>query len=654
MTMKYKLDIDLNVLNHLGLSLYSNVPAVLSELIANAWDADAEKVAIDVAGDKKSITIQDDGCGMSSDDLNKKFLTVGYKRREESGSETAKKKRPVMGRKGIGKLSVFSIAKKIQVITKTDDSKEAGIALNVKDIQKAVEKRKPYYPKELKLKETSKKITTDSGTIIILSDLKKRISKSLTKNLKKRVARRFDIISNDFVVKVNKRRVESKDKGYMNKIEYVFTYGNYDKHQLGNIDDQHIKKRNNNIKSGNSSYKVTGWIGAAKEHKDLQNGDGNLNKISIFCRGKMALEDILASYGESRIARRYITGEISADFLDATNREDITTSSRQDFVQDDERFVALKKFIEEELKAFITKWVRLKAQEGTKKATEIPQVKKWFETLKGDSKKAAKSLFGKINQIATEESYKTLLKHGVLAFSYMAHHDKLNQLSDVSVDNLQEVITAFSSLDDIEAAWYYEITKDRLEKIKKLAEIADDENQLEKVIQEYIYNHLWLLDPSWDRATEQPFLEKGVTHAFEKISSKLDEEEKKGRIDIRYKKTTGKHIIIELKRTGSWPTFGELIDQVDKYKWALSKQLEANNDDGPIEVICLVGLKRLRGWQNKDRRQEDEKTLAQKNIRVITYNQLISDAEKSYQEYLDKNKDKLGQLKEVMDALEVV
>ena len=40
---KLTLDIDLNVLNHLGLYLYSNVPAVLAELIANAWDADVAR-----------------------------------------------------------------------------------------------------------------------------------------------------------------------------------------------------------------------------------------------------------------------------------------------------------------------------------------------------------------------------------------------------------------------------------------------------------------------------------------------------------------------------------------------------------------------------------------------------------------------------------
>ncbi|MCY4150584.1 MAG: ATP-binding protein [Gammaproteobacteria bacterium] len=108
----YELKIDLNALNHLGLNLYSNVPAVLSELIANAWDADADNVHLDIInGDTDTqIIVKDDGCGMDETDINNKFLTVGYQRRKTSNDDaTPKKNRKVMGRKGIGKLSVFSI-----------------------------------------------------------------------------------------------------------------------------------------------------------------------------------------------------------------------------------------------------------------------------------------------------------------------------------------------------------------------------------------------------------------------------------------------------------------------------------------------------------------------------------------------------------------
>ena len=44
MEHKFTMSLSLNVLNHLGINLYSNVPAVLSEIVANSWDADAENV----------------------------------------------------------------------------------------------------------------------------------------------------------------------------------------------------------------------------------------------------------------------------------------------------------------------------------------------------------------------------------------------------------------------------------------------------------------------------------------------------------------------------------------------------------------------------------------------------------------------------------
>ncbi|GAJ03492.1 unnamed protein product, partial [marine sediment metagenome] len=92
----YKMTISLNVLNHLGINLYSNIPAVLSEVVANAWDADAEVVDIAIGSDE--IAIIDDGCGMSYDDLNDKYLLVGYIRREQPGEAiTPKYQRPVMG-----------------------------------------------------------------------------------------------------------------------------------------------------------------------------------------------------------------------------------------------------------------------------------------------------------------------------------------------------------------------------------------------------------------------------------------------------------------------------------------------------------------------------------------------------------------------------
>ena len=148
----YELNIDLNVLNHLGLNLYSNVPAVLSELVANAWDADASQVDVSIEGqgENKKIIIKDNGCGMNDSDLRDKFLTVGYQRRttnDPNSDRTPLKNRAVMGRKGIGKLSAFSIAGKVKIVTKEKGSLPLGIELDVEDIRRAIENNNTYHPR---------------------------------------------------------------------------------------------------------------------------------------------------------------------------------------------------------------------------------------------------------------------------------------------------------------------------------------------------------------------------------------------------------------------------------------------------------------------------------------------------------------------------
>ena len=71
------MSLDLNVLNHLGLNLYSNTPAVLSEVVANSYDADALEVKIDISQESDKIVIIDDGNGMTLQEINEKFLRVG-------------------------------------------------------------------------------------------------------------------------------------------------------------------------------------------------------------------------------------------------------------------------------------------------------------------------------------------------------------------------------------------------------------------------------------------------------------------------------------------------------------------------------------------------------------------------------------------------
>jgi hypothetical protein len=133
-------------------------------------------------------------------------------------------------------------------------------------------------------------------------------------------------------------------------------------------------------------------------------------------------------------------------------------------------------------------------------------------------------------------------------------------------------------------------------------------------------------------------MEEKVKTAFGQVDAGLTEEEKDARFDIRYKKTTGKHVIIELKKSDRVLNYTAVMAQLDKYKEALKKLLTATGQAGePIEGICLVGTP-VKEWTSPERRDDIERTMAVQNYRVVMYQQLIEESYRSYSAYLDTRK----------------
>lgn len=216
---KFQMSINLQVLNHLGLNLYSNTSAVLSEVVANAWDADATEVHINITND--NIIITDNGNGMNLTDINDKYLTVGYQKRSENGY-SIKFSRPVMGRKGIGKLSLFSIANVVDVYSKKDNEIN-GFRMDANILKEAIKTNDVYYPEELSVEELN---FTNNGTKIVLSEIKKKRISNLGIYLKQRLARRFAVIGaeNNFRVFINGTEITVSDRNYLSKAQCIWMF----------------------------------------------------------------------------------------------------------------------------------------------------------------------------------------------------------------------------------------------------------------------------------------------------------------------------------------------------------------------------------------------------------------------------------------------
>lgn len=651
----YIMELSLNVLEHLGINLYSNVPSVLSEVVANAWDADAPWVRIDIHEDPYRIVIQDGGSGMTREEVNKRFLTVGYRKRDHEPGLTPKGRAP-MGRKGIGKLSLFSIAELITVETVKNGDKSA-FRMDLNDIREAIkqegneDEKKPYQPIAL----DTAGIDWEQGTRITLETIRKRYTIRTPKALRKRLARRFSIIGEGFEVSVNGDKVMPADRGYYDKIQFLWTYG--EQSQVVDMctgiakPEEHMFDRTDSV--GNKGLAISGWLGTVTKSEHLKDEDGdNLNRIAIFFRGKMAQEDILADFSERGVYASYLIGEIHAEALDQDHQPDAATSSRQKIVEDDERYEALKKIIHEELKFIQNRWTVLRDEDGAKQALQIPAVNKWMKDLPKDLQPKAKGWLGKLNRMKTDDpqDQKKMIKHAVLAFEFYRANQTLDRIERITDESLDEVLKLFADLDSLEYNLYGQIVHQRIAVIRTLQEKVD-QNALEKVIQQYIFDHLWLIDPAWERADASALMETRVEKLFEEIDAGLSEEEKKGRVDIQYRKTAGEHVIIELKRPDRKVGLYELAEQVEKYRSGMQKILEKMNlANEPIQIICLLG-NQPREYDNPGGPARVANVLSESNARIVLYDMLLTDAYKAYDDYLKERKS-IDRLDEIIQAIE--
>lgn len=642
----YKMTVNLNVLDHLGINLYSNIAAVLTEAVANAWDADAETVDIKIKQDGEFLVeITDDGIGMSVKDMNDKYLCVGYQRRKDTppGRKTAKD-RVVMGRKGLGKLSLFSIADIIEVHS-AKDGQSHGLRMIVKGIRESVRKNEPFYRPE---PVPDDDVTILKGTKIILREIKRQRLSRGTTALRKRLARRFSVIGEEygFTITLNDEPITIADRSDLPVVQFLWTFGKFksDKSSTPNVMKQEL------LPQPDGDWKVNGWIGTAKRPGQLDSAEtGNLNGIVVFARGRLFHENILDKVNDGRLYTKYLTGQIEADFLDVDDKPDIATSDRQRIQEDDPRYRQLISFLKLRLSQVGKNWSEWRGEYGIEEATKSsPALAEWFASLSERNRKSAETLIASLSALPLDDDNRKLVyRHGILAFERMQLRGLTEELAS-SIKSVDKLLPVLADFDSLEAALYRDIIKSRLDVIENLKSYINEDVE-EKKLQKYLFDHLWLIDPAWERATGSEVIESRLKECGV-ITADLTKEEELCRVDIAYRTNAGKHIIVELKRAGRQMKLNQLQVQGQLYVDTLKKiLLNYGNNSPDIEVVFVLGKPVIEESSNPDRLKNSLAAVSP-GSRIVHYDSLVKGALDAYSEYLEKSK-KFDLIEKIVDRI---
>lgn len=342
---KFKFEISLSVLNHLGRNLYRNFITVLGEAISNAWDADAKNVWIDIDKQSGVFSIKDDGTGMSAADFQEKFLRIGYSKRS-AGRMKTRKHRPYIGAKGIGKLALLSCARRISVFTRKRDKEYVGGVIDNSGLDRAIVN--DVTPNKYPLEALDFELISDlkakhrQGTIIVFEDTKDQIRNSIA-HIKKLLALsfRFSLIDKSFSIYVNGEKVTVADlQDVLDATQFVWLINDYS-------DDfvEGFKVLAHEPFVMKTDFDVRGFVASVRTPRNLKiKGTDERATVDLFVNGRLRDKDILKHIPSQRIVESYLYGQIHVNSMDRVGADPFT-SSREGIVEDDAIFRELLSYL---------------------------------------------------------------------------------------------------------------------------------------------------------------------------------------------------------------------------------------------------------------------------------------------------------------------
>ena len=637
----YRMEFDVGTIKHLGLQMYSTLPPVIGELVANAWDANATKVEITIPEGQineqtSEIIIKDNGFGMSDQDIRSKYLIIGRDRREEEQSEETPPpyKRKIMGRKGIGKFSAFGIAKEI-VIESVKNSDISHFQMNYDELLKNRQKREIEFPP---LKSTG---TVSEGTKITLRYITKFKTRSISTDIIRRgLARRFAVIgAHDFEVVINGEPISPEDRDLKRQLAMDADGNPY----LWEYDEVEIKD--------GTGWTVSGWIGAL--NRTSQRNDKIDRGIVLMARGKLVQEPFIfdAVVGQ-QFALSYLIGELHVDFVDEA--EDTVATTRNSLVWDTEANTALKEWGQKEVNKKASLWAKKRSEDSKRKLQEHPLYIKFQKQADEIDKKLeferADQLIQQLilqsiekNPDANIEDFKSIVDMFINFWQFDSFQDMAEKIEDAGIEEPEKILDLFGQWEVLEAKEMMKVTEGRIMAIKKLQRFIDTNAKEVPTLHKFLKQFPWVLDPHWTLVADELRYSDLLRHKFPE-SDDIPEVDR--RIDFLCVSEGTHLVVVEIKRPKSKASVKEL-NQIEQYVSFMRDQIKKTTDPH-YRYSAVTGYLLCDDLVDHYLAREKRDNLAEAGIYVKRYDDLLKMVEDLHTEILER----YNQLQEIKQITE--
>lgn len=388
----FEMRFDPQTIKHLGIRMYSRLAPALAEIISNAYDADTTNVTITLTeenGSPKEICIEDDGIGIAHDEINSKFLVIGRNRRDDEGDKPSKKyNRLPTGKKGLGKLALFGLAKTITILTKQSGMQNEFV-LDWNDLMVA---KGSYRPRANSINID----TSDAdGTVITMTGLKRKTPFDFNGLA--------DSLSRIFIFDENFNLVLESPSGDRISIDNKRKYGLLNKEFEWNLQSTLLVPSESEYHGEINGHLIT-------SEKPITPSSG-LRGITLFSRGKLVNAPEFFSSSASSHFFQYLTGWISVDFIDLLD-DDVISTNRQSIDWEHPDMAKLRKFLSGIVSQVNADWRKRRKEKKDKDLKEKTGIdtEKWVDTMPDDVKANASQIIETLGGEDALEKFTPIIK----------------------------------------------------------------------------------------------------------------------------------------------------------------------------------------------------------------------------------------------------